>query len=454
MILELNDWLIAWGVLAAVLLLAQGWYGRASGIVAAYFVQMAALHWIAAAIYVLPGYSNLPLADVVSGLRISTYGLFGFVIGTTYMSWRASLTALPTREPGEAPPVVSTQRLLTYAGVGVASYVAMGWLRGVATVEAVVAAGSGFAVIALALACWNAAAQGQTTRLVTYLALTGTLPFVTIVTQGFMGYGLAAAAVVFAFVASFYRVSWRTVAIGMVGLYAGLSLYVTYMRDREDIRQVVWGGAETADRLDRVSEAFGNFEFFDPSNQEHLWRIDVRLNQNYMVGVAEGRLTARQVPFANGETLMDAVVSLVPRALWPSKPQAAGSGDLVTRFTGIRFADGTSVGIGQVMEWYVNFGLVGTFFGFLLFGGVLAWVDHKAYASQAAGDWSTFAQWFLPGVAMLQIGGALVEVTASVGAAALITRLVGFALSNSDVRRPVMRQQAWRTRPQVRGVRE
>ncbi len=46
----------------------------------------------------------------------------------------------------------------------------------------------------------------------------------------------------------------------------------------------------------------------------------------------------------------------IPRALWPNKPVVGGSGDLVSTYTGIRFADGTSVGIGQVLESFVNFG--------------------------------------------------------------------------------------------------
>ena len=87
------------------------------------------------------------------------------------------------------------------------------------------------------------------------------------------------------------------------------------------------------------------------------------------------------------------------------------------------FAEGTSVGIGQVMEWYVNFGLVGVFFGFLGYGIALAWIDHMAYARRTAGDWSGFAQWFLPGVAMLQIGGSLVEIAASVAAAVVVATL-------------------------------
>ena len=76
---------------------------------------------------------------------------------------------------------------------------------------------------------------------------------------------------------------------------------------------------------------------------------------------------------------------------------AAGSSDLVSRFTGIQFAAGTSVGIGQVMEFYVNFGTAGTVAGFLLFGVVLTILDSAAGNCLRNGDLHGFVMWFLPG---------------------------------------------------------
>src|SRR5262249_48114281 len=145
------------------------------------------------------------------------------------------------------------------------------------------------------------------------------------------------------------------VVAGLLLGFVGLSVYVSYMRDRSEIRDVVWGGQSLGDRVDRVATTFHAFEWFDPSKDEHLARIDSRLNQSFLVGAAVSRLSDIG-GFAGGETLWDALIAVVPRALWPDKPVVAGSGNLVTRFTGIEFAAGTSVGIGQVMEFYVNFG--------------------------------------------------------------------------------------------------
>ena len=82
--------------------------------------------------------------------------------------------------------------------------------------------------------------------------------------------------------------------------------------------------------------------------------------------------------FARGETIWHAIIAPVPRALWPNKPIVAGSGDLVSRYTGIMFAEGTSVGIGPVMEMYVNFGSAGVFVGFIVIGLFLGYIDFRA----------------------------------------------------------------------------
>src|ERR1700734_2977948 len=96
-------------------------------------------------------------------------------------------------------------------------------------------------------------------------------------------------------------------------------------------------------------------------------RVDARLNQNWLVGAAVNRLSETDA-FAHGDTLWDAPLALIPRALWPDGPTNAGSGDLVNRYTDIKFGAGTSVGIGQVLEFYANFGTTGVMIGFALMG--------------------------------------------------------------------------------------
>jgi hypothetical protein len=107
---------------------------------------------------------------------------------------------------------------------------------------------------------------------------------------------------------------------------------------------------------------------------------------------------------------------MVPRALWPEKDVSAGSGDLVSYYTGMQFDEDTSVGIGSVMEFYVNFGLPGVFGGFILLGVVVLVFDERAGAHLRNGDVRTACLWYLPGISLLQVGGSLVDVTATMAA--------------------------------------
>ena len=133
--------------------------------------------------------------------------------------------------------------------------------------------------------------------------------------------------------------------------------------------------------------------------------------------------------FARGETFWQALIALIPRALWPDKPGVAGSGNLVSEYTGIQFAAGTSVGIGQVMEFYINFGTFGVVFGFIIFGLVVTICDTCAGERLASGDLYGFVLWYMPGLSMLQVGGSLAEITSSVAASVFVALMVNKYLS-------------------------
>jgi hypothetical protein len=152
-------------------------------------------------------------------------------------------------------------------------------------------------------------------------------PLFTIVTRGFIGYGAVATLSVLIFISNFVRSRVKVVVVGALLGYLAISVYVSYMRDRNEIRATVWGGQSLENRLDRLGQTANTFEWFDPWNQKHLERIDSRLNQSYLAGAAVAFLD-RTRDFARGETLWDALVALVPRFLCPVRPlrlEAGGS---------------------------------------------------------------------------------------------------------------------------------
>lgn len=96
-----------------------------------------------------------------------------------------------------------------------------------------------------------------------------------------------------------------------------------------------------------------------------------------------------------------------------------GSGNIVRNMTGMWLAKDTSWGVGNVMEFYINFGLWSLIPGFLALGFVIAWVDRRAALALRGNDFSKSLYYFLPGVALIQPNGSLVEVVGGAFAALL-----------------------------------
>ena len=248
------------------------------------------------------------------------------------------------------------------------------------------------------------------------LGLLPLLPLMTLVTGGFLGYGFhwVLGTLAFYYVEARRRL-WIFLASPLL-VFLGLSLFVTYMSQREAIRDVVWyEQAGFFERLERVSRVITDFQLLDLSSDAHLAAIDERLNQNALVGAAMAGHQAGFYDFAYGGTVP--LWGFVPRALWPDKPAVGGGGSLVSEYTGIPFGEGTSVGAGQVLELYVNFGIPGVLAGFAGLGFLLMRLDLGIMRAFAAGDLPGLLLRALPGLSLLQPGGNLLEIlVALVGA--------------------------------------
>jgi len=421
--------LTVWVAVGAVILYSQWRKGAGGvGLTLMYILSLALNHWVGAAIYLLPWYSSPLERTVETGFEESTYGVIAFGIGSVIVApLLMRLAKLPrSRKAAHQPDI----RLATvYLVFALTCYVVlMPMVEGIPTVTALVASGWTVAVVGLCLKMWSTWEGRHRIRLGLWVAVAMCLPFLTLITQGFLGYGVVAMVSVLIFLARFYRPRWQIAILTTLFIYVGLSIYVTYMRDRSEIRGVVWGGESYSARLDRLVTTAINPEPFDVYNEDHLNRIDERLNQNFLVGASVNYLKQGFKDFAQGETLWQALIAVVPRAIWPDKPVFAGSGGLVTQYTGISFSEGTSVGIGQVMEFYINFGSLGVVVGFLIFGVVIAAIDRFAAMRLSEGDWQRFTFWFLPGLAFLQVIGSLVEVTATAGASLMLALLINKVL--------------------------
>jgi hypothetical protein len=395
-----------------------------AGLVLAYVINLWLIHWPGAVIYTLPWYTGSDAEMVEAGFRQSAYGIVAFAVGTCVLAplletvFRGRRTAVVSEASGTA---FARAYLLTGC---LCYFVLSAVLNHLPTVTALVSTGWNLIAAGLCLSCWQAWQNRRSGQMFRWLSATLVLPLVTILVAGFAGYGAALAIAVLSFVAGFYRPRWQMVAATILLAYVGLSFYVTYMRDRDAIREVVWGQNSLAVRVSQLEQTLGSAEWFDLSNEMHLNLIDSRLNQNRLVGDAVYYLDNQMIEYARGETVWQAILALVPRALWQNKPVEAGSPGIVSYFTGLTFDQSTSVGVGHVMEFYINFGSLGVWLGFGLLGILLATVDRRASEALLQRNWAGFASWYLPGFSLLQVGGSLVELTASAAAALVVALLL------------------------------
>ena len=290
------------------------------GLTLTFILNMAMNHWFGAVVCLLPWYLPSGADFVAIGFELSTLGIIGFAVGCFVVAPFVS----PDHDDGADEPINiwpwHPRVLRIYVLVGIGSYAAMalGASR-VPSLTAVLSAGFNFVLVAVCLAMWYAQLRGEHTRQHLLLAAAFALPFFTMVTQGFLGYGIGYLILVFSFylLLSRHRVKLLLVALPLV--FLGLSFYVTYMRDRNEIRETVWGGQAYESRVDAIWRMCTTMEIFDPFDIRHLGRIDVRLNQNRLVGAAALRLQ-NTAGYAHGETLWMALFAVIPRAIWADKP--------------------------------------------------------------------------------------------------------------------------------------
>lgn len=429
----MSDWtlqaLLATWVLAALALslLYRSLRVPTIGLVFAYLVNLAVLHWMAALVHSLPWYTSPHAGQVHRGFEQATYGVLALTAGTMVWLLLAPRSAGFGRSASTVPAGVTrvTQLSRSYVWIGLTSYLFLiPSLGQVPTVGALLSAAWNLFAVGVALGCREASDRRRWAALAAWLTLAFLTPALTIVTQGFLGYGAQVLILVMVFLTATIRHRWRWGLVSAALIYPALSFYVGYMSQRDYLRQSVWGGDPLSARVHRLYQTARNTEAFDLTNLTHLQRIDTRLNQNQLVGACVDYLGSGNHPYAAGETIWYGVIALVPRILWPAKPVVAGSMGLVGEYTGLRFAPGTSVGIGQVMEFYMNFGTGGVILGFFCLGLVLAAFDQGAAVPLFRGDVARFASRFLPGMALLQAGGSLVEVTSSAAAGAATAYLV------------------------------
>jgi hypothetical protein len=421
--------ILTWIAVGVALVMVSG--RSSAGLLLAYFLGLSIIHVPGALIHLEAEESNWTRL----GFEQVIIGLVAFLVGAIISRIYASLRR-PEQTAGSSPLhdfsreslAALNRRALYYCLFGgVAYFVVMPLAGAVPSATAIISSIGSLMVIGACLRLWVAREGRDWLKFWSTIALLPVLPFFTVIQTGFIGFGTYWAMAISSFLFAQSKRRWLYFSMTPVALYVGMSFFVNYMAARDDIRKLVWyQQAGLADRLYRVGDIFSNFEWLDMSNVKQRRIIELRLNQNLLVGAAVAKLESELRSYASGATFPNMIIALIPRALWPDKPAIGGGGNVVTEFTGIRFARGTSVGAGQVLEFYVNFGTWGVIGGFLIYGWLLGYMDLAIIESLHRGDQRRFLFWFMIAVSMIQPGGNLVEIVASVAGAAGGASLINY----------------------------
>ncbi len=134
-----------------------------------------------------------------------------------------------------------------------------------------------------------------------------------------------------------------------------------------DYREATWkggeeGGLETLQKTVEASQEKNTF-----INEEKLGASNVRINQGFIITNIMANIPAK-VPFAKGEELMQVIeAAVLPRIIAPNKLNA-GDREFFMKWSGMRIAKGTSMGLSSVGDAYINFGMAGGAVFMLLYG--------------------------------------------------------------------------------------
>jgi len=389
-----------------------------AGFVFSYIVLLSLIHLFGAIIHAVPEFAMADSTYVALGFRESLWGLGAFCAGALVPAFRRA--ALERTGASRMEIRLGKREILFLIAAG-ALFVGLDRVLGaIPSVGAAVRSGKTLLQVGILLGTWRAIVTGKKSQLFAWLLCLGCYPVIGLLGSGFLSYATMTLVISFSFLMIFYRPRWHVIALALPATYLVISFFVAYMRERDKIREKVWKGAALEQRLEKVDGIFKKFEWFDIRNEEHLSPIDGRLNQNVFLGKTVYRIEAGSLLPLQGQTLWWGVTSMIPRILWPDKPMTAGSMGIMRYLIGEQLAEGTSFGLGQVLEGYANFRRTGVIGFLFLLGWLVAELDLRCGQALRRGDWRTFSLYFLVTVPLICPEWSSIELFSGTAAAAML----------------------------------
>jgi hypothetical protein len=268
-------------------------------------------------------------------------------------------------------PWITPRFVFFCLGLGTAGTVALGFLYDVPTVGTAVHLLSSWLKIGVIAAVILYKKNRNLRPLLTALGLYLPATAAAALSSGHSPVSLDAIIPIALVATCFNRVTIMSFAKLLLWMIPCMYLMIAWMGSRNMIRSGSLDQFSLVDRAVRFGDAFWD-ELINakvtPYDVQDLIFLRIDMSDILAQETVFENSASGEDEFAYGETLLDGLYAVVPRAIWEDKPIVAGYSDFVSTYTGVVRDDTTAVGVPVQFELYANGGAVAVIAGiFVLF---------------------------------------------------------------------------------------
>jgi hypothetical protein len=387
---------------------------------------------------------GLPLdwfsADHAQVVWYSILGLLAMALGI-FMAWRP-LAVNPLRAGTIHAYVPYPKHFsadlgwLTY-WVGAAAEFVYPFIYNVPTVSTAVYCISGLARVGLCMLLVDALHTKLWGRLAIALGVFTALSIAGSLTSGFTFIRINAIIPLVTILLVSFGISWKSIG-GLVLLTVFATSSVSaWLETRVLIRS---GSLESLPLLGKASAFFAEYlqRLTVPSPDSVFNTVMERVDMTDLLS-AQVAYQPEVEPYAYGETLYASLYTLIPRFLWPDKPEVAGGSSFVAQYTGIIRISGdeTSIGLPYPFELYANGGPIAVIVGL----GIIGYICGKLELGMTRTPASLGSFWALClATSFLCEGGQRSDVALPALVASIVTAYAAGWVIQRFVRRSILPQ--------------
>lgn len=413
------------------------------GLTITYVAFFAMAHWLPMLAILLPWYD--PIFDLeynLIGFYYSLIAIISFAFGTFWLSkflrnfhsrllQRQNISNTPNAPNTSAPELSSLPAIYILIGL-VFTFLIFPIIKNMPTLSAFGAGVNSLFQVGLFLFLWQGYRRQSKIQILLAWSIVIIWPIVGVVTSGFLGFATSFVIAFVIFNVSLLDRPFRYLLPLVLFAYIAVSFFIGYWSIRSDIRGTLWYGSEqvtTDTRANIATDLIQAIQFFDVTNPDHLFPLDERLSMNHLTGRTVKRIEAGTVDYAYGETVFQALTMVIPRMVWPNKPVTVGGQVVVRQYAGYGILSG-SIAPGHLMEFYLNFGMLGVILGFIFVGALIGIIDQYCARQLKLGNLFNFAMVMVAALAL--VGSATTYLVTFVGAT--LSGLITVYLVNVFVR--------------------